>query len=66
MKAKPITTIQQLLENQDFDNKANVKLVRHTDKRYPDLYNWYCSEKDKFFDYFKRQSSEVFQNVTLL
>lgn len=60
MKAKPITTIQQLLENQGFDNKAKVKLVRHTDKRFPDLYNWYCSDKDKFFDYFKRQTKAVF------
>lgn len=60
MTNKPITTIQQLLENQGFDNKAKVKLVRHTDKLFPDLYNWYCSDKDKFFKYFKRQDKEVF------
>lgn len=63
MSDKPITTIQQLLENQGFDVTAKIKLVRHTDKRFPDLYNWYCSDKDKFFDYFKRQSKSVFSNT---
>lgn len=60
MSKKPITTIQQLLKNQGFDDKAKTKLVRHTDKRFPDLYEWYCSDKDKFFDYFKSQGKEVF------
>lgn len=66
MSEKPITTIQQLLENQCFDNKTKVKLVRHTDKRFPDLYNWYCSDKDKFFDYFKRQSKLVFSKANFV
>jgi len=60
MSEIPITTIQQLLENQGFNNTDKIKLVRHTDKRFPDLYNWYCSDKDKFFDYFKRQEKAVF------
>jgi hypothetical protein len=56
----PITTIQQLLENRGFDKTAKTKLVRHSDQRYPDLYDWYCSDKDKFFDYFKRQGRNIF------
>lgn len=60
MNKIPITTIQQLLKNQGFKDNAKTKLVRHTDKRYPDLYNWYCYDKDEFFSYFKRQSKEVF------
>jgi hypothetical protein len=60
MNLKPIISIQQLLINQGIDRNAKIKLVRHTDKRYPDLYDWYCSDKKKFFDYFKKQSDEVF------
>lgn len=60
MNNEPITTIQQLLENLGFDSHSKAKLVRHTDARYPDLYDWYCSDKEKFFNYFRRQSKEVF------
>lgn len=56
----PITSIQQLLENRGFDKTTKTKIVRHTDKSFPDLYDWYCSDKEKFFNYFKRQSKEVF------
>jgi|LSQX01.1.fsa_nt_gb hypothetical protein len=58
----PITTIQQLLENQGFDKNSKTKIVRHSDKRYPDLYNWYCSNKKKFFDYFKTQGKAIFSD----
>ena len=63
MSRKSITTIQQILQNQGFDEKIKTKLVRHTDKSYPDLYEWYCSDKVKFFAYFKRQDREVFKDT---
>ena len=56
-------TIQELLYNRGLDRNAKVKLARHTDKRYPDLYEWYCSDKEKFLNYFEEQSKEVFKGV---
>lgn len=56
-------TIQELLYNRGLDKKLKIKLVRHVDKRYPNLYEWYCSDKEKFINYFEEQGREVFKNV---
>lgn len=59
-------TIQELLYNRGLDRNAKVKLVRHKDKRYPDLYNWYRSDKEKFLTYQSSQSENVFNNVDFI
>ena len=63
-----IITIQELLKKCGFDDEAKTKLIRHTQKNITNLYDLYCSDKDKFFYYFQRQNKEknAFQNVILL
>ncbi|MFM7053139.1 MAG: GIY-YIG nuclease family protein [Bacteroidota bacterium] len=59
-------TIQELLFNRGLDQKCNVKLVRHQDKRYPDLYDWYRFDKVKFLNYQSLQSRPVFDGVDFI
>lgn len=56
-------TIQELLFNRNLDKHSKVKLVRHQDKRYPDLYDWYRYDKKKFLIYQSSQSKPVFSGV---
>ncbi|MCL1979885.1 MAG: GIY-YIG nuclease family protein [Proteobacteria bacterium] len=56
-------TIQELLYNRGLDRKAKVKLVRHQDKRYPNLYEWYRFDRQKFLTYQNGQGKDVFKDV---
>lgn len=56
-------TIQELLYNRGLDRDAKVKLVRHQDARYPDLYDWYRYDREKFLAYQARQGRDVFKGV---
>jgi len=56
-------TIQELLYNRGLAENAKVKLVRHQDKRFPDLYEWYRSDRQKFLDYQNEQKKDVFKDV---
>lgn len=56
-------TIQELLFNRKLDKKFKIKLVRHQDKRYPDLYDWYRFDKKKFLIYQSLQGKNVFNGV---
>lgn len=56
-------TIQELLYNRGLDKNSKIKLVRHQDKRYPELYDWYKNHKEKFLKYQAGQSKDVFNNT---
>ena len=56
-------TIQELLYNRGLNKKAKIKLVRHQDKRYPNLYEWYLFDKQKFLTYQNYQGKDRFKNV---
>jgi len=56
-------TIQELLFNRNLNSKSKIKLVRHQDKRYPDLYDWYRFDKMKFLMYQSLQGKHVFKGV---
>lgn len=56
-------TIQELLFNRGLDIQSKIKLVRHQDKRFPDLYEWYKNDKEKFLKYQAGQSKDVFNKT---
>lgn len=56
-------TIQELLYNRGLNKNAKIKLVRHQDARYPDLYDWYRYDRQKFLAYQARQGRDVFKNA---
>lgn len=56
-------TIQELLYNRGLDRKAKIKLVRHQDASYPDLYDWYRYDREKFLAYQASQGKDVFKDV---
>jgi hypothetical protein len=56
-------TIQELLYNRGLDRRAKIKLVRHQDARYPDLYDWYRNDRDTFLAYQARQGRDIFKEV---
>ena len=56
-------TIQELLYNRGLEKKSKIKLVRHQDKRFPDLYDWYRNDKKKFLTYQNGQGKDVFKDV---
>jgi hypothetical protein len=59
-------TIQELLYNRGLDRNAKIKLVRHQDARYPDLYDWYRYEREKFLAYQSSQGKDVFNGVDFI
>lgn len=59
-------TIQELLYNRGLDKSAKIKLVRHQDKRFPDLYDWYLNDKEKFLTYQNGQGKDVFKDVDFI
>lgn len=56
-------TIQELLYNRGLNRNVKIKLVRHQDARYPDLYDWYRYDREKFLAYQARQGRDVFKRV---
>jgi len=59
-------TIQELLYNRGLNKSAKIKLVRHQDKRFPDLYDWYLNDKEKFLTYQNGQGKDVFKDVDFI
>jgi hypothetical protein len=56
-------TIQELLFNRNLNQNSKTKLVRHQDKKYPDLFEWYRTEKNRFLTYQSLQRKPVFSGV---
>ena len=55
-------TIQELLFNRGLDKNLKIKLIRHQDKRFPNIYDWYKYEKSKFLTYQSLQSKHRYNS----